>query len=316
MMEGVSAATLVTYLVTSRAGLPPWNTRIDWVALVIDNWDLVDFSSLPLTREHVRAWYIPHRAWTLAATWTPRLRSPFSSPLLAGADLKLVKGLANPAANSTRRPLNEASPDACLCPDRIATVVVFKNKWIRKYIPAQNDHRAHPEPHCHCHHDHDHDHHHHHHHHDHHHHQDGQNPGPGPDFDVRELATPKPQPKSAASKVRLGRRAAKKAAAAAAAADTAAPQAQPQDEKNKENNTKRGKETETAATNQRPQPPSAPAALETGHAALVSGSHGASDDDVPLSEQMLALADRFDEFAARMCAVVGEMDKGSERKGE
>lgn len=51
MMQGVIAVSLVNYLIASRAGLPPWKTRIDWVALAIDNWDIVNFTSLPLTRQ-------------------------------------------------------------------------------------------------------------------------------------------------------------------------------------------------------------------------------------------------------------------------
>jgi hypothetical protein len=299
MMEGVSATTLVTYIITSRAGLPPWNTRVDWVALAIDNWDLVDFSSLPLTREHVLKWYatselflafsvcpgsqtapgtthllpndfktkrkqltspnryIPNHAWTQSATWSPPLRSPLSDPILVGADRQKIKAMANPASlrsHKHQRVLNEASPDACYCPGKNGHLPVFKNKRIQKYIPERHDH-------------------HHHHEHDH-----------GPAFDARELATPKPQPKSAAGKVRLGRRAAKKAAAEAAAAAAA----------------QQEEEEEVVAG---PSQPPAPTAPLTGHAAIVGGPDS-DDDDLPASERMLNLVDKFDEFVADLRASI------------
>ncbi|KAL1837154.1 hypothetical protein VTJ49DRAFT_4200 [Mycothermus thermophilus] len=63
MMDWADPPTLITYLIHNRAGLPPWCTRIDWVKLAIDNWDMVDFTKLPLTRACVKKHFIPHKGW-------------------------------------------------------------------------------------------------------------------------------------------------------------------------------------------------------------------------------------------------------------
>ncbi|EAQ87608.1 predicted protein [Chaetomium globosum CBS 148.51] len=107
MMEWVSPATLVTHLITNRAGMPPWNTRIDWVTLAIGEWDIGV--------------------------------SPITDPLFERADLKSLKALAKPELGGlhSRPPLMEASRSLCYCRHGCLDGlehVIFKNKAIRKYI--------------------------------------------------------------------------------------------------------------------------------------------------------------------------------------
>lgn len=248
MMQTAPVYALITYLIVNRAGLPPWNTRIDWISLAIDNWDLIDMTSLPLTREFVKKWYIPNKAWENHKEWVDG-RSPYSDPLLVGIDRAKLKALANPKTTTTGskgkggrvRPLNEASPDSCYCEHQRERGAVFKNKEVEKYIPKrQLDEAALREV-----------------------------------IAARERAVAesgldltKKQPKSV-NKVRLGRRAQKKAAMAAAAEANG-----------------HQKEMEGATTTA----PQEHTYLTTAVAAE------ASSDDEPVSEQMLRLADRFDEF--------------------
>ncbi|KAH6632297.1 hypothetical protein F5144DRAFT_603042 [Chaetomium tenue] len=134
MMEWVSPATLVTHLITNRAGMPPWNTRVDWVALAIGEWDLVCFTQLPLTLAFVLGEYIPGKRWTEV-----KGVSPITDPLFERADLRSLKELAKPKLDGLglRLPLMEASRSLCYC--RYGCLdgfehVIFKNKVIRKYI--------------------------------------------------------------------------------------------------------------------------------------------------------------------------------------
>ncbi|KAK3294344.1 uncharacterized protein B0H64DRAFT_463102 [Chaetomium fimeti] len=134
MMEWVSPATLVTHLITNRAGMPPWDTRVDWVALAIGEWDLLCFTQLPLTRAFVREEYIPGKRWTEV-----KGVSPITDPLFEDADHKLLKSLARPKRDDTKCscPLMEASRTLCYCENGCLDGLehtVFKNKLIRKYI--------------------------------------------------------------------------------------------------------------------------------------------------------------------------------------
>ncbi|KAL2022900.1 hypothetical protein VTK56DRAFT_4431 [Thermocarpiscus australiensis] len=150
MMETVTVPALITHLITNRAGLPPWSTRVDWVALASTNYDLVDMTSLPLTRDFVKQWYIPQQVWKHHATWIGG-RSPFSDPLLVGADRAKLKKLAHPGPAKKSRdcgtprclnrccrpyPLMEAAMDGCYgdCETGILRAV-HKNPELRKYIP-------------------------------------------------------------------------------------------------------------------------------------------------------------------------------------
>lgn len=133
-MEWVSPATLVTHLITNRAGMPPWNTRIDWVTLAIGEWDLVCFTQLPLTLAFVLAEYIPGQRWTEVTGV-----SPITDPLFERADLKSLKALAKPELGGlhSRPPLMEASRSLCYCRHGCLDGlehIIFKNKAIRKYI--------------------------------------------------------------------------------------------------------------------------------------------------------------------------------------
>ncbi|KAK4126493.1 hypothetical protein N657DRAFT_710303 [Parathielavia appendiculata] len=139
MMEWVSPATLVTHLITNRAGMPPWNTRIDWVALALSEWDLVCFTMLPLTRAFVKKVYIPGRCWKEVNGV-----SPITEPILKNADRKLLKDLARkakPGDSRPRRPLMEASVDMCYCRNKCHDDIehtVFKNEALQKFIPDMN----------------------------------------------------------------------------------------------------------------------------------------------------------------------------------
>lgn len=133
-MEWVSPATLVTHLITYRAGMPPWDTRIDWVALAIGEWDLVCFTMLPLTREFVKKEYIPGKRWTEV-----KGVSPITDPIFEDANLRSLKALAKPKPDDPKRraPLMEASQSLCYCKHGCYDGLehtVFKNKIIRKYI--------------------------------------------------------------------------------------------------------------------------------------------------------------------------------------
>jgi hypothetical protein len=136
MMEWVSPATLVTHLITNRAGMPPWNTRIDWVALAISEWDLVCFTMLPLTRAFVKKVYIPGRRWTEVNGV-----SPITDPVFKNASRKLLKDLAKkpePGDAGPRRPLMEASKEMCYCRSKCHDDIehtVFKNEALQKFIP-------------------------------------------------------------------------------------------------------------------------------------------------------------------------------------
>jgi hypothetical protein len=136
MMEWVSPATLVTHLITNRAGMPPWNTRIDWVTLAISEWDLVCFTMLPLTRAFVKKVYIPGQLWKEVNGV-----SPITDPLFKNANRKLLKDLARnpkPGDARPRRRLMESSKDMCYnrgkCDEGIEHVV-FKNEALQAFIP-------------------------------------------------------------------------------------------------------------------------------------------------------------------------------------
>ncbi|KAL2261754.1 hypothetical protein VTK26DRAFT_3461 [Humicola hyalothermophila] len=141
MMSGVTVYSLVTYLITNRAGLPPWRTRIDWVALAIDCWDIIDLNSLPLTREFVVTWYVPKKIWLTADDWVDG-RSPYDDPLFKSrVDVHKLRQLANPVKGKgviikcphghsmERPPLMEASPTACYTCDDTEKHYVLRNKW-------------------------------------------------------------------------------------------------------------------------------------------------------------------------------------------
>jgi hypothetical protein len=137
MIEWASPATLVHYLITNRAGMPPWNTRIDWVALAIDQWELLCFTMLPLTHSFVRKEYVPGKLWAEVNGV-----SPITDPLFTNASLKLLESLAKPkddGSKSNRRlPLMEASRVLCYCKNDCFDGfehAVFKNESISKYIP-------------------------------------------------------------------------------------------------------------------------------------------------------------------------------------
>ncbi|KAL2177641.1 uncharacterized protein P884DRAFT_200031 [Thermothelomyces heterothallicus CBS 202.75] len=134
MMTWVSPATLVTHLITNRAGMPPWNTRINWVALAIDQWDLVCFTMLPLTRAFVKKVYIPGKRWTEVNGV-----SPITDPLFRNASLRLLKTLSKPKGDDQ---LMEASRILCYrkrsCVDGFEHTV-FKNHLVSKYIPKEGE---------------------------------------------------------------------------------------------------------------------------------------------------------------------------------
>ncbi|KAK4148841.1 hypothetical protein C8A00DRAFT_38575 [Chaetomidium leptoderma] len=136
MMGWVSPATLVTHLITNRAGMPPWRTRIDWVALALTNWDMVCFTMLPLTRAFVRKVYIPGRRWEEVNGV-----SPITDPLFKKANLRLLKDLAkkpHPDDPNCRPRLMEASRELCYCYNKCADGIkhaIFDNDDLEKYIP-------------------------------------------------------------------------------------------------------------------------------------------------------------------------------------
>lgn len=110
--------------------MPPWKTRIDWVALANDNWDLVCFTLLPLTRAFVRRNYVPGKRWEEVNGL-----SHITDPLFKDANRRLLKTLAKKP-----KPLMEASPNMCYCEDNCSSDkgsvhYLFKNSYLAKYIP-------------------------------------------------------------------------------------------------------------------------------------------------------------------------------------
>ncbi|KAK4226574.1 hypothetical protein QBC38DRAFT_545843 [Podospora fimiseda] len=89
-----SIKTLITHLITNRQGLPPWQTRINWVSLALANYDLVDFSSLPFTKMFVRLWYNRHIPYKPNPPWFPAGPCPFQDPLLVGANHRRLHSFA------------------------------------------------------------------------------------------------------------------------------------------------------------------------------------------------------------------------------
>jgi hypothetical protein len=137
MMAWVSPAQLVTYLISNRAGLPPWRTRIDWVALANANWDLVSFTMLPLTRAFVKKAYIPSKLWLEIEGV-----SPLTDPLFRKADRKLLRTLGKKPTDGPRprhATLMEATDEVCYCREQChsseAEHKVFKNEYIQDFIP-------------------------------------------------------------------------------------------------------------------------------------------------------------------------------------
>ncbi|KAK4044072.1 hypothetical protein C8A01DRAFT_31669 [Parachaetomium inaequale] len=137
MMEWASPATLANYLITNRAGKPPWNTRINWVDLAIDQWDLVCFTMLPLTHSFVRKEYVPGKRWVGVNGV-----SPITDPLFKNASLKYLKSLAKAKRDESKSnrsyPLMEASRVLCYCKNDCFDGfehAVFKNEFAAKYIP-------------------------------------------------------------------------------------------------------------------------------------------------------------------------------------
>lgn len=139
MMKWVTPSVLVTHLITNRAGMPPWCTRLDWVALAIDKWELVDFNRLPLTRDTVRRTYIPNKSWERIDNGP----SPITDPLFKNADVNLLEALASTPkpddpVNPHRIPLMESSEDLCYCRKKCSRDdgehTVFENEAIQQYI--------------------------------------------------------------------------------------------------------------------------------------------------------------------------------------
>jgi hypothetical protein len=114
--------------------MPPWRTRIDWVALAIENWDLVDFQLLPLTRDYVTKVYIPGKRWKEVNGL-----SAITDPLFKTMDIRRLRKLASQEQERpNRRPLMEASDALCYCRHSCGGKrehAIFKNEYLRKYIP-------------------------------------------------------------------------------------------------------------------------------------------------------------------------------------
>lgn len=136
MMEWATPAALVHYLINNRAGLPPWDTRIDWVALALDQWDLVSLTSLPLTREFVEKEYIPKALWR-----DIKGLSHLTDPLFINITHRRLKELARPE-NIPPLPFTQEHPTLCTepanCPDG-TTHTVFKNEYANKLIPKKRE---------------------------------------------------------------------------------------------------------------------------------------------------------------------------------
>jgi len=109
--------------------MPPWNTRIDWVALANDHWDLVSFTLLPLTRAFVKRNYVPGKRWEEVNGL-----SHITDPLFENADRRLLKSLAKKPGS-----LMEASRTMCDCKDKCivdgSVHFIFKNSYLAKYVP-------------------------------------------------------------------------------------------------------------------------------------------------------------------------------------
>ncbi|KAJ4289448.1 hypothetical protein N0V88_006928 [Collariella sp. IMI 366227] len=138
MMQRVSPTALCVYLITNRDGLPPWQTRVDWVKLALDNCqiemtnvmsgDIINFKELPLTRAYVKRVYVPQQQWKNVGT-----TSPYIDPLFANATHKVLKQLSkNPAPG--KKPLAEHAQDLCYCRNS-GEHPIFKNRAISRYIP-------------------------------------------------------------------------------------------------------------------------------------------------------------------------------------
>ncbi|GAB1319531.1 Reticulocyte-binding protein 2 a [Madurella fahalii] len=192
MMETVTVPALITHLITNRAGLPPFCTQIDWVALAIDNWNLVDMTSLPLTREFVKTSYVPNKMWN--NDWVGG-RSPITDPLLVGTDLRKLKMLAKGVGNGdSRGRLMEAAYVSCVCFCASHQSAVQKNPALKHYaatVPHSPQHTEEKK-------------------------EAVESEMERTLREFEELKKRKPQPKTA-NKVRMGRRAMKKAAEAAQA---------------------------------------------------------------------------------------------------
>jgi hypothetical protein len=137
MMAWVTPMVLVTHLITNRAGMPPWKTRIDWVKLAIDNWDMVCFVLLPLTREFVKREYIPLKRWEEV-----KGLSPITDPLFENSSRRLLQRLSQP---TQARPLKEDSSDKmCCCEDGCNEHAIYQNEQLKKYLrdPAEIEEQA------------------------------------------------------------------------------------------------------------------------------------------------------------------------------
>lgn len=140
-MQSMTVYSLIAYLIANRAGLPPWRTRLDWVAIAIDCWDIVDMHNLPLTREYVVSSYIPKKLWIGAEDWAGS-RSPYEDPLFRGhVDVHKLRELAKPKKGKgvqvkcphghklERPPLMESSLVGCYGCEGQDHHYVLANKW-------------------------------------------------------------------------------------------------------------------------------------------------------------------------------------------
>ena len=116
--------------------MPPWRTRINWVELAIQEWDLVCFTMLPLTRQYVRKVYIPGKRWTEIETV-----SHITDPLFENASRNTLKALAKKAKDGNpflNGGLMESAREMCYCRNKGHDGnphAIFKNKYLDKYIP-------------------------------------------------------------------------------------------------------------------------------------------------------------------------------------
>ncbi|KAK3987225.1 hypothetical protein QBC44DRAFT_128616 [Cladorrhinum sp. PSN332] len=137
-MESADVETIITYLLTNRQGVPPWSTRIDWISLAVDNHELVDFTSLPLTKRFVRDWYNPHKIYQ-NPSWHVG-PSPLQDPDLVGADRHRLEKLAKGEyiRNGIRRDALREYRSCHSGPEDSASWnshSVLKNAPLVKYIP-------------------------------------------------------------------------------------------------------------------------------------------------------------------------------------
>lgn len=132
MMEWATPATLVHYLITNRAGLPPWDTRIDWVRLALDQWDLVSLTALPLTREFAEDQYIPLSLWQ-----DIKGLSHITDPFFANITHERLKELASPGMYPA---FTQEYPGLCSdtanCPHQFGHAI-FKNEYAKALIPKR-----------------------------------------------------------------------------------------------------------------------------------------------------------------------------------